>query len=218
LLLASPLNSFRSDYSIRSEPLSSNQQSTHQDRKQPSKDPPSTFPSTDLRSSRFHSSLKLLELSQSGPPFLGKEIYCSCQPKQARTEVKGIWKVRLFLSLSFPENSPNTASGFGRIFQSPSSLPLAFFLLPTLPVLHVSLPQTVASFTQYPFTFLASMATSPPSDPSIAHLSHALNACRISLGCWMGLFLWDYIASFPQETKYVWKSKWTPLKTFWLLK
>ncbi|GAA5827355.1 hypothetical protein JCM5353_007554 [Sporobolomyces roseus] len=62
------------------------------------------------------------------------------------------------------------------------------------------------------------MASTTPIDPSSsAHLSNALNACRISLGCWMGLFMWDFIASFPQESRYVWKSKWTPLKTFWLL-
>ncbi|GAA5839210.1 hypothetical protein JCM3766R1_003142 [Sporobolomyces carnicolor] len=53
-------------------------------------------------------------------------------------------------------------------------------------------------------------ATPPP-----AYLKHALEAGRVTVICWLVLYLFDFFLTFAAERRHVWRTRWTPLKTFY---
>lgn len=56
-------------------------------------------------------------------------------------------------------------------------------------------------------------ATPPP-----AYLKHALEAGRVTVICWLVLYLFDFFLTFAAERRHVWRTRWTPLKTFYFCK
>lgn len=59
------------------------------------------------------------------------------------------------------------------------------------------------------------LASSPPS---AAYLKHALEASRVTIICWLVLYLLDFFLTIGTERRHVWRSKSTPLKVFYFIK
>ncbi|GAA5981403.1 hypothetical protein JCM5350_004048 [Sporobolomyces pararoseus] len=54
--------------------------------------------------------------------------------------------------------------------------------------------------------------------PSAGYLKHALEAGRVTVICWLVLYLFDFFLTVSTERRHVWRTRWTPLKTFYFLK
>ncbi|GAA6010436.1 hypothetical protein JCM11491_006937 [Sporobolomyces phaffii] len=52
---------------------------------------------------------------------------------------------------------------------------------------------------------------------SPGYLKHALEAGRVTVICWLVLYLFDFLLTFGAERRHIWRAKWTPLKTFYFL-
>ncbi|GAA5965151.1 hypothetical protein JCM3765_002858 [Sporobolomyces pararoseus] len=59
------------------------------------------------------------------------------------------------------------------------------------------------------------MAEPTSTPPSAGYLKHALEAGRVTVICWLVLYLFDFFLTISTERRHVWRTKWTPLKTFY---
>ncbi|GAA5982304.1 hypothetical protein JCM5350_006135 [Sporobolomyces pararoseus] len=60
----------------------------------------------------------------------------------------------------------------------------------------------------------------PPSESSIQSLLDLKQitwARQRYVAAWLGIFLFDLVVTLPEERKYIWNNKWTPLKVLYLL-
>jgi predicted membrane protein len=59
------------------------------------------------------------------------------------------------------------------------------------------------------------LTTLPPEFQRVVHILSVNRAILIAV---YSLYYWDLLALFPQEYRYIWKSKTTPTKVCYLLK
>jgi hypothetical protein len=62
------------------------------------------------------------------------------------------------------------------------------------------------------------MAEPASTAPSVGYLKHAIEAGRVTVICWLVLYLFDFFLTVSTERRHVWKTRWTPLKFFYFLK
>ncbi|GAA5968981.1 hypothetical protein JCM3765_002271 [Sporobolomyces pararoseus] len=63
-------------------------------------------------------------------------------------------------------------------------------------------------------------ASFPPTESSIQSLLDLKQitwARQRYVAAWLGIFLFDLVMTLPEERKYIWNNKWTPLKVLYLL-
>ncbi|EIN05421.1 hypothetical protein PUNSTDRAFT_54835 [Punctularia strigosozonata HHB-11173 SS5] len=55
------------------------------------------------------------------------------------------------------------------------------------------------------------------SAAEIKELEHIVSVAQTYVACTTSILVWDWLACLPQEYRYIWKSRWTPIKCLYLM-